>query len=319
MALKIKWLFTITLCISLFAIPHLSSHAVEDYEMKCDCCLQDYPVLSPQNNMEQNEPALEVQEALAFLELYQGELTGVYDQKTIQAVKEFQKEMGLYQDGIVKYHVWLKLTQAADLKYAAKQKKLKPPPGEVSIVIDTFKRKLTVFNDNLPYAQFPIAIGKSHTPSPIGNWVVKNKAVNWGTGFGTRWMGLNVPWGVYGIHGTNKPWSIGSMASHGCFRMWNKDVETIYPWIKKGTPVTVIGNPFGYMSGGLQRLVVGDRNSSVAFVQELLWRKGFYQSKPDGLYGPGTERAVKALQKYYNLPQTGQVGIKEYQILGIIK
>ena len=168
-----------------------------------------------------------------------------------------------------------------------------------------------MLNDYLPYAQFPIAIGKAETPSPVGNWKIINKAVNWGTGFGTRWMGLNVPWGVYGIHGTNKPWSIGSMASHGCFRMWNKDVETIYPWIKPGTPVTVVGNPFGYMSGGLQRLHAGEKCSAVIFVQDKLKRLGFYKGNPDGLFGPATEKAVLQFQKQYGLTQTGQIGYEE--------
>ena len=48
--------------------------------------------------------------------------------------------------------------------------------------------------------------------------------MNWGGGFGTRWLGLNVPWGIYGIHGTNQPWSIGTQASAGCIRMFNRHV-----------------------------------------------------------------------------------------------
>ncbi len=43
-----------------------------------------------------------------------------------------------------------------------------------------------------------------------------------------RWIGLNVPWGVSGIHGTNMPGTIGSEASHGCIRMLDKDVEEHY-------------------------------------------------------------------------------------------
>jgi len=54
-------------------------------------------------------------------------------------------------------------------------------------------------------------------------------------------MGLNVPWGIYGIHGTNKPWTIGQFASHGCIRMRNKDVEELFEWIPVGTNVLIEG------------------------------------------------------------------------------
>jgi len=279
-------------------------------------CEEDFPELCQQTNL--HEAAVqELQQVLSELGYYQGNITGIYDDPTTKAVCSFQEKTGLAIDGKVKYHVWLKLAQTAEIKVT--RNKLAPPTGEICVVIDTFRRILTVFNDQKPYAQFPVAIGKSSTPSPIGQWNIINKGVNWGTGFGTRWLGLNVPWGVYGIHGTNKPWSIGSMASHGCFRMFNKDVETIYPWIKNGTPVIVMGNPFGYMSGGLQRLNAGDKTSAVAIIQEKLWRRGFYSGKPDGLFGPGTEKAVKELQKKHSLPLTGQVGYQEYEVLGIVE
>lgn len=259
----------------------------------------------------------ELQQVLLNLGYYKGKITGLYDEKTLKAVQAFQRNTGLAVDGQVKYHVWLKLAQKVD--QMVMQKKSPSPTGEICLVIDTYRRKLIVMNDHQPYAQFPVAIGKGETPSPLGSWKVVHKATNWGTGFGTRWLGLNVPWGIYGIHGTNKPWSIGSMASHGCFRMFNKDVETIFPWIKNGTPVFVIGNPFSYMSGGIQRLNVGDKCAAVAFVQEKLWRLGFYEGKPDGIYGSGTEKAVKELQKKHSLEKTGQVGSQEYEILGLFK
>ena len=279
-------------------------------------CQEDFPELFQNNSGNHAVSIQELQKVLCNLGYYQGNITGIYDDHTTKAVSAFQKKMGLAIDGEVKYHVWLKLAVAVEMQVS--RNKVAAPTGEICIVIDSFRRTLTVFNDQKPYAQFPVAIGKASTPSPIGNWEIINKGANWGTGFGTRWLGLNVPWGVYGIHGTNKPWSIGSMASHGCFRMLNKDVETIYPWIKNGTQVIVIGNSIGYMAGGLQRLNLGDKCSAVTMVQEKLWRKGLYTGKPDGIFGPGTERAVKELQKLYSLPITGQVGYQEYDALGIV-
>jgi hypothetical protein len=194
----------------------------------------------------------------------------------------------------------------------------KAPQGEITLLIDTFRFRLIVFDDQEPYAQFPVAIGKARTPSPIGHWKIINKGVNWGSGFGTRWLGLNVPWGIYGIHGTNKPGSIGTMASQGCFRMFNHHVETLYPWIKIGTPVIVIGNPFSYQSGGMKNLKPGDKNSALTLIQEKLWRRGFYDGSADGIFGRGTKKGVQQLQKAHGLPITGNLGQIEYRCLGII-
>ena len=305
---------------SLIYSTHPATYGIEAKKHPDNCLCsnhEDFPDLY-QNAPHNHESAVqELQQVLYDLGYYQGDITGIYDEHTTKAVNAFQKSMGLATDGKVKYHVWLKLAEAAEMKVS--RNKLSAPTGDICIVIDTFRRTLTVLNDQNPYAQFPVAIGKAKTPSPIGNWKIINKGAHWGTGFGTRWLGLNVPWGVYGIHGTNKPWSIGTMASHGCFRMFNKDVETIYPWVKNGTPVIVIGNPIGYMAGGLQRLNVGDKCSAVTMVQEKLWRKGLYTGKPDGIFGPGTEKAVKELQKKYSLPITGQVGYQEYEVLGILQ
>lgn len=283
-----------------------------------NCCQNDYPLLYLTHPYHKCDEVIELQEALYMLGFYQDSPTGIFDEKTALAVRSFQKYTGIASDGIIKYHVWLKLAKETE-KLIADNKKMSPPTGKVHLVIDAFKRRLLVFNNDEVYAQFPIAIGKYNSPSPLGNWKVISKAHKENTMLGTRWLGLNVPWGVYGIHGTNKPWTIGSMASHGCFRMFNNDVEIIYPWVKWGTPVTVIGNPFGYMSGGFQKLKAGDSGSGVIYLQEKLSRLGYYKSKTDGLYGAGTVKAVKALQKDLGLAETGLVDLLEYKALGLIR
>jgi spore coat assembly protein SafA len=53
-------------------------------------------------------------------------------------------------------------------------------------------------------------------------------------------MGLSVPGGNYGIHGTNNPPSIGGYVSNGCIRMYNHDVEELFPRVSIGTPVEII-------------------------------------------------------------------------------
>lgn len=43
----------------------------------------------------------------------------------------------------------------------------------------------------------------------------------------------------YGIHGTDVPSSIGRAASHGCIRVRNEDIETLFRIVGLGTPVYV--------------------------------------------------------------------------------
>lgn len=43
----------------------------------------------------------------------------------------------------------------------------------------------------------------------------------------------------YGLHGTDVPSSIGSAASHGCVRLRNEDIETLYRIVPVGTPVFI--------------------------------------------------------------------------------
>jgi lipoprotein-anchoring transpeptidase ErfK/SrfK len=44
----------------------------------------------------------------------------------------------------------------------------------------------------------------------------------------------------YGIHGTNRPKSIGKAASHGCIRMRNQDVEDLFERVEVGDPVELV-------------------------------------------------------------------------------
>lgn len=86
---------------------------------------------------------------------------------------------------------------------------------------------------------FPIAVGKPQTPTPTGTYHIINKIVNPGGVLGTRWMGLNIPNGPYGIHGTFQPDSIGRAASNGCIRMYNSNVEELFKLVRVGTTVVI--------------------------------------------------------------------------------
>lgn len=184
-----------------------------------------------------------------------------------------------------------------------KSKNIEEPIGCVSLTIDVEARKLIVFSDGVFFRSFPVAVGKSSTPSPIGEWRVSRKALNWGSGFGTRWIGLNVPWGIYGIHGTNKPSSIGTAASHGCIRMFNKDVELLYRWVMPGTKVRIVKSlPYKTNPPLLRK---GQSNQDVVLLQFLLRKAGIYTGEADGRFGEMTEQAVKTFEISQQLPEDG--------------
>lgn len=106
------------------------------------------------------------------------------------------------------------------------------------IEIDRNRRKLKLFDDDRLVREYPVAVGKPSTPTPEGNWSIIDKAL-WGAQFGGHFMRLSVPWGVYGIHGTNKPWSIGQAVSHGCVRMYSSDAAELYNTVFVGTAVLI--------------------------------------------------------------------------------
>jgi lipoprotein-anchoring transpeptidase ErfK/SrfK len=55
---------------------------------------------------------------------------------------------------------------------------------------------------------------------------------------------------TYRIHGTDAPWTIGSAVSKGCIRMYNEDVEDLYPRANVGAKVTVTYRRFDFGSSG---------------------------------------------------------------------
>jgi len=111
-------------------------------------------------------------------------------------------------------------------------------------------------------AVYPASIGSLETPSPKGEFKVRNKA-----GFpaytlaannsfevidngqqvvvapgpnnpvGSAWIGLSKK--TYGIHGTPEPSSIGQAESHGCIRLTNWDALELARLVRNGVVVTI--------------------------------------------------------------------------------
>jgi hypothetical protein len=112
---------------------------------------------------------------------------------------------------------------------------------------------LKLFSNGSLVKEYPVAVGKPTSKSPLGSFVIRNKVINpyWNNKgntvapgpknpLGIRWMGISAPRGTYGIHGNNIPSSIGTFASGGCIRMYNNDVEELYATVSLTTPVQII-------------------------------------------------------------------------------
>lgn len=186
------------------------------------------------------------------------------------------------------------------------------------ILVDLSEERLYLIDTekNVIVRKYRIASGKIETPSPIGTWKVVGMD-KWSGGFGTRWIGLNVPWGKFGIHGTNRPGTIGSEASHGCIRMLNKDIENLYEYVKNGMTVTIYAGPEGPFEKGLTTLKPGDRGAVVLEVQRKLKDKGYYSGDLDGIYGDGMKEHVIKFRKDNNLTISHNVDYEFYKELGI--
>src|SRR5690606_25498801 len=182
---------------------------------------------------------VELQERLKTIGYDPGQIDGVYGPATETAISNFQRDEGLTVDGVVGPETWMALGPYIDPIPGATEK----PQGKMEILIDTEKFTLTLLVDDKPFKTYTVGVGRptQFTLTPVGEWRIVHKDKDWGDGFGTRWMGLNVPWGIYGIHGTNKPWTIGTRASGGCIRMLNHEVEELWEWVPLNTPVKIVG------------------------------------------------------------------------------
>lgn len=210
--------------------------------------------------------------------------------------------------------------------------------AEKRIAINVASRMLTVYEGKTKIAMYPVGVGTPSTPTPVGKYAVQNKEVNptWidpsntavqipsgpDNPLGYRWIGFN---GTYGIHGTNRPDTVGGNVSNGCVRMHEEDVEKVYDMIHVGTPVTVYYDrivinsdedhtvsyyiyPDGY---GWQPLSVGmvkkalkgygvDTFASDTSISQKIARSDgepTYVAKAYDLYVNGQKLSMRALQK----------------------
>ncbi|MBN2427131.1 MAG: L,D-transpeptidase family protein [Deltaproteobacteria bacterium] len=140
----------------------------------------------------------------------------------------------------------------------------KPKPG---IVINLAEFRLYYFwkeGGHFRARIYPIGIGQEGWDTPLGNFSVISKAKDpvWvvpesiqkerpdqptvvppgpDNPLGGYWIGLSAK--GYGIHGTSKPLGVGRRVSHGCIRLYPKDIRDLFSRVAQGTPVTITYQP----------------------------------------------------------------------------
>lgn len=118
------------------------------------------------------------------------------------------------------------------------------------VVIDLSDRELTYYQDGVQQLSTTVAIGTSHNPTPTGLFYVTDLVdIPGGGPWGPAALGLsarsetitefNGGDGIIGIHGTNKPGSIGQAASLGCVRLPNEMIIELRSLVSLGTPVEI--------------------------------------------------------------------------------
>ncbi|MCR8842359.1 L,D-transpeptidase family protein [Paenibacillus sp. SC116] len=199
---------------------------------------------------------------------------------------------------------------------------LRPIAAEQSIyTIEVYpqRNRLIVRVRGQQIKAYPVAVGNPSTPTPIGVYYITYKGTDWGPSFGPRWLGLNVPWGNYGIHGTNKPYSIGQHMSHGCIRMFNRDVLELYEMIPIGTKVTIYGHVLGAPKDSPRDLAEGDVGGDVLLIQSRLKSAGYFDGICNGKFRASTTSALKKFQRDQRMIQDGVVSQHIYEALGLIE
>jgi L,D-transpeptidase ErfK/SrfK len=132
---------------------------------------------------------------------------------------------------------------------------VKAATNEIRLVVKLKARRVYVYRGKETIASYAIAVGKPGWETPKGTFKVFEQEIDpifksFKTGkiippgidnpLGPRWIGIWTDGKTrLGFHGTNQPELIGKAVSHGCIRMHNLDVLSLYEKVKIGTVVTV--------------------------------------------------------------------------------
>ncbi|MGB3614246.1 MAG: L,D-transpeptidase [Elainellaceae cyanobacterium] len=126
---------------------------------------------------------------------------------------------------------------------------------ELRLVLRLSDRRVYLYRGDDVEVSYPVAVGKGGWETPTGSYEVMTmiEHPSWENPFtggvipagpdnplGERWIGF---WtdgrNFIGFHGTPNEGSVGRAASHGCVRMYNRDIRELFTLVAVGTSVAV--------------------------------------------------------------------------------
>jgi lipoprotein-anchoring transpeptidase ErfK/SrfK len=119
------------------------------------------------------------------------------------------------------------------------------------IEIDRGQRTAKLFKNEQLVWSAPIAVGRSGSTTPAGNFYVRNRLVSTDKNgrFGPYAIGLSAyastptDWPGHktvGIHGTNKPKTVPGTTTDPCVHVTNDQIRTLFKLAPPGTPVKIL-------------------------------------------------------------------------------
>jgi lipoprotein-anchoring transpeptidase ErfK/SrfK len=109
--------------------------------------------------------------------------------------------------------------------------------------------RATLYRRGRPVFSAIVGVGQPQWPTPRGEFYVREKLSGYDApAYGPRAFGLNArstkltDWpggGFVGIHGTDAPQILPGRVSHGCVRMRNPAILTLFRLMPLGTPVSI--------------------------------------------------------------------------------
>ena len=116
------------------------------------------------------------------------------------------------------------------------------------VIVNTYYHYTYLYENGRLIKTYRNASGRAGHSTPTGQFCIINKIVNpyYSKGnikggainnpLGVRWLGIG---NSYGLHGTSNPYSIGTNASGGCVRHYNRDIIDLYNRIYVGDKVII--------------------------------------------------------------------------------
>jgi L,D-transpeptidase ErfK/SrfK len=196
-----------------------------------------------------------------------------------------------------------------------------PKTRKYGIVINIAEMRLYYFLKNIRMVRtYPIGIGDQGWFSPEGTCYIAEKRKNptWhipkslqekyqmktmppgpDNPLGDYWMGLS--FSGYGVHGTNFPWAIGRLVTHGCIRLYPEDIKKLFFMVPIKTPVELIYEPvkIGFKQGRIFVEVHPDTYQKISDLTEY----GMNKIKSMGLFQKvNPDLLSKALEEKQGIP-----------------